>query len=147
MGLAPDVASALLREALKPEMLRTSHAFGPLAAETGVRRSCPLCGGGPCAATEAGAACCSGCGLVHPWDSTACGSCGQSHWRVHEIGAIVRHARLMRCAACGETVKVFRASPDPLLLSLLGIMAAPFDLATHAAADAGPKARPRFPVF
>ena len=145
LDLPPDVSTALLREALKPEMLRTSSAFTGLAHEMGPRVRCPLCGELPSAATEAGEACCRWCGLIFRWDSRTCGACGQAHWRTHEIAAIIRHAKLMRCAACGEVVKVFRVSADPLLLSLFVVLTAPFDLAAHVTARDAP--RQAFPVF
>ena len=138
LGLPVDSAVSLLREAMKPEMLRTSTAFTSLARDAGPRRRCPLCDALPAVATERDEACCRWCGLIFMWDGSACGSCGKAQWRQREISAMARHARLLQCDACGDVAKVFRASADPLLLSLHGVLIAPFELAARIAAEGTP---------
>lgn len=138
MGLVVDSAVSLLREAMKPEMLRTSAAFASLAHDAGARRRCPLCAGLPVAVTDRDEACCRWCGLIFPWDPSACGACGKSQWRQREISALVRHARLLQCSACGDVAKIFRASADPLVLSLHSVLAAPFELAARVTAEGTP---------
>jgi hypothetical protein len=145
LGLPEDVATSIFRESMKPEMLRTSSAFRALAHEQGPRTRCHLCHELPCAATDRGEACCSWCGLVFPWDDRTCGTCGKSAWRTQAVGVVARHARLLACGDCGESMKVFRTVGDPLVLSLHGILISPFDLASRASSGVLP--RDLFPVF
>lgn len=145
LGLPVDSAVSLLREALKPEMLRTSAAFIALVQPEAPRRRCPLCDALPAAATDRHEACCRWCGLIFPWDASACGACGQAAWRPREVPALARDAQLMQCLSCGEVAKIFHASADPLVLSLHAVLIAPLELAARVGAQGRPS--PGFSIF
>jgi formate dehydrogenase maturation protein FdhE len=139
LGLPADTASALLREALKPELVRTSHPFRTLMGDTPRSGRCPLCGDLPSAGTfDRTETCCRWCGLIWRWDPSSCASCGKTEMRQQEIRELARGAYFLQCLSCGEVVKLFRAPADPLVLSLLGVLTAPFDLAVRVGAGARP---------
>lgn len=143
LGLPPDASAALLREALKPEMLRTSLPFAALVGETPRGGRCPLCRELPCAATRALDACCSWCGTIWRWAGGACPSCSKASLATREITRIVKGAALISCTLCGDALLLFDAPPDPLLLSMLAVLASPFDLAMRVQAEAYPMTRYR----
>jgi hypothetical protein len=44
----------------------------------------------------------------------------------------------MQCSNCGETVKLYPTVADPLVLSMCGVLTAPFDLAIRVGGGAHP---------
>ncbi len=144
LELPPEVATALLREALKPEMLRLSLPFGPLVGDAPRGAACPLCHGVPCALTSERHACCRWCGTIWRWSAATCPSCQQDAMKERALTRVVRGS-VLSCASCGDGRLVFPVAADPLLLSLLAVFASPLDLALRVGANATPFAG--FQVF
>ena len=138
LGLPPEASAALLREALKPEMLRLSLPFAALIGDTPRGARCPACGDAPCVGTQDGHACCRWCGSLWRWDARTCPSCGKPELKTKAIERLVRGASMLQCGACGDAVGLFPVSPDALLLSLLAVLTSPLDLALRIGADARP---------
>lgn len=145
MVLPAEASAALLREALKPEMLRLSLPFGALIDETPRPASCPACGQAPCAGTLDRHACCRWCGTTWRWDMRLCPACAKPELAARAVERLVKGTSLLQCRACGDALHLFPASPDPLLLSMMAVLASPLDLALRVAADASP--RQGFAVF
>lgn len=144
-GLPAQAATALLREALKPEMLRLSLPFQSLVGDEPRAGRCPACGDAPAAATIDRHCCCRWCGTIWAWDGAKCPWCGKAELHAKEILKIARGAQLLQCMACAEDVPLFPVTADPLLLSMLAVLVAPFELAVRMEGEAQPSAR--FAVF
>ena len=145
LGLPADASAALLREALKPEMLRLSLPFAPLIGHAPRGARCPACGDSAHAGTQDRHACCRWCGTLWRWDGKTCPSCGKLELRGKAVERFVRGATMMQCGACGDAVALFPVSPDALLLSMLAVLVSPLDLALRIGAEARPTAG--FTVF
>lgn len=146
LGLSPEGGVALFREALKPEVLRLSLPFAPLLETDGERVTrCPLCGDHATVATQQGEGCCRWCGLLYPLSTEACAACDSRALRPLEPARFVEGARFIPCSDCGEVRKVFTSPPDPLVLSLHAVLAAPFELAMRVGAARPPESS--FAVF
>lgn len=144
LPLERPVGLALLREALKPELLRTSLPFAPLIADLPPAPRCPLCRSQPCALTANAVACCSFCGTTWASLPGRCAACGGEPVRTLRLEKL-EGAAILACGACGHAVGAFDAPDEPLGLSMHAVLAAPLLLAVKV----GAKARPRggVPVF
>ncbi len=137
LAVAPDAAGSLLREALKPEMLRTSLPFAEVVRRETHGRACPLCGSSAAAGTPEGELLCSFCGTLWRRPRAECTACGSTHLRRVVLKGL-KGATLEQCSACGEALGIFEATPDPLGLSLFAVLSAPLRLVARVNAGASP---------
>lgn len=142
LAIAPEAAESLLREALKPEMLRTSAPFGELVRAEPRGRTCPLCGSRSAAGTSQGDMLCSFCGTLWRRAKPECSSCGSVHLRRVDLKGM-KGAELEQCSACGEALGIFEATADALGLSLFAVLSAPLRMVARVNAGAEPDVHAR----
>ncbi len=137
LTLPAEAAESLLREALKPEMLRSSLPFAEVLRRETHGRDCPLCGSRAAAGTPDGDLLCSFCGSVWARSQPECTACGSTHLRRVVLKGL-KGATLEQCSACGEALGIFEATADPLGLSLFAVLSAPLRLVARVNAGASP---------
>jgi formate dehydrogenase maturation protein FdhE len=142
LAVPQEAAESLLREALKPEMLRTSTPLGDLVREEPRGRRCPLCESRAAAGTPAGDLLCSFCGTIWRRSRPECSACGSTHLRSVGLKGM-KGAELEQCSACGEALGIFDATPDALGLSLFAVLSAPLRMVARVNAGAEPDGHAR----
>lgn len=148
LGATAETGVSLLREAFKPELLRTSLPLSAQLEASPPRAAsgrCPACGSAAGTATRSDVACCRFCGLTWGWQPTTCAARGHDDLRRVEI-APLDGAWLQTCRDCGDVLRIFDVPADPLLLSLHAALAAPFELAMLAGSE-GHEPRETVSVF
>jgi hypothetical protein len=140
VGHGADAGAALLRECLKPELLRLSSPLrGLVAATCAASARCPLCGSRPAVVGDRAQALCRWCGLTWAWSAPACAACGSTEKnRELDLSPIVPGGVLRQCPDCGDAMKLLPVPAEPLVLSLCGILASPLELAARLSAGARP---------
>lgn len=134
----PDVVEPVFREAVKPELLRTSLAFAELVQEEPRGRTCPLCDSIAAAGTPRDEMLCSFCGTIWRRAKVACSGCASAHVKRIELKGL-SGAALEQCSACGEALGIFDATADPLGLSLFAVLTAPMRMVARVNAGASPE--------
>lgn len=144
LAVPAETAESLFREALKPELLRSSRPFAELVLAEPRGRRCPLCESVAAAGTPAGERLCSFCGTLWRRAAAECSSCGSAHLRLVELREL-SGAALEQCSGCGEALGIFEATAEPLGLSLFAVLGAP--LRTVARVNAGAEPETGYRVF